>query len=1035
MPKEYSERFLQDKVIELFKNMGYEYLSPEEALFERGGDNGNILLKNILEKQMNSFNYFTYDCKKYSFSEENIKQAINDLDVPLTGGYLTANEKITEKLLNGEGYKEKVGNKRESFNIYYIDFNNIENNVFHITEEFEVKRHNIEEKEKTRRPDLVVFVNGIPLGIIELKKASVSIDEAIEQMIGNQNEGEIRQLFKFSQLLLCANDETIKYATAGTSKKFYSLWNNKEDDRKIKNTLNNIITDRKIDEIDITIYSMFEKERFLDILEYFIIFDNNDKKSKKVARYNQYFAIKKTIKRINNIKDGKREGGVIWHTQGSGKSLTMSILTKIISRKIPNAKIIVVTDRIDLDKQIHGTFQNTSISVNEAKSGKSLISLIKNNKTVITTVINKFEKVFEEKIKIDSRDIFILVDESHRTQYGNLAYKMRKVFPNACYIGFTGTPLYKTEKNTAKKFGGFIDCYTIRDGLKDKVIVPLYYESRLIKLKILDEESLDERHELITRDFTEEQKSDLQNKRVNKNTINRSEQRLIKLADNIFNHYEKNLKDTLFNAMLAVSSKYQALKMKEIFDENYHDLKTEVVISSESSECEEDKINENKKYVSKKLKELYGEYNDYVKYTDNIIKNFKNGEEDNKIDILIVVDKLLTGFDVPRAQVLYMDKELKDHALLQAIARVNRPYEGKDCGILIDYRGLLKNLDLALNKYDKLANYDSEDIEDAIFNLKEKIKEFEKSYKKLIEFLPELESNRTDKLSLCRDLLSEKEKRDKFYDLFSKYSKLLNICQFSEYFLESFNENEIKSYKELFKLCIELRKSLRLKHYEAIDFNEYESKMQKLYDTFIGTEIKVDVLNKIPNILSQDFEKEIEFLEDDEAKAYAILNAANCLIKEKMEENPAFYEKLSEKIKRIIKDYENNRITKEKFLKDSINIKKESGGENYEENIKYDEKIRDNKCARSVYDNTEKYIKEKETLIEFSLFVDNLFKSKSKKPDWQNISTIINDIKGEIDDKLGDLENESKIEKLDDISIRNFIDRLIKIGLKIYSNG
>ena len=317
--------------------------------------------------------------------------------------------------------------------------------------------------------------------------------------------------------------------------------------------------------------------------------------------------------------------------------------------------------------------------------------------------------------------------------------------------------------------------------------MPLYYESRLIKLKILDEKSLDERYELITKDFTEEQKSDLQNKRVTENTINQNYNRLMKLASDIFNHYDKNLKNTNFNAMLAVSSKYQALKMKEIFDA-YHNLETEVIISSESTENEEDENSENKKYVYKKWNELYGKYtNNERKYTEEIIKKFKDGN----IDILIVVDKLLTGFDAPKAQVLYMDKELKDHALLQAIARVNRTYKGKDFGILIDYRGLLKNLDLALNKYDKLANYDSEDIEDAIFNLKEKIEEFKESCNKLINFLPELKSNEKDKLSLCRDLLYEKEKREEFYKLFSNYSKLLNICQFSGYFLESFNEEEI----------------------------------------------------------------------------------------------------------------------------------------------------------------------------------------------------------------------------------------------------
>lgn len=1028
MPKEYSERFLQDKVIELFKKMGYKYLSREEAFEERGNNKGNVLLKNILENKMNEFNYFVYDDKKYKFSEENIKQAINDLDVSLINGYLPANEKITEKLLKGEGYKENVGNKRESFNIKYIDFDNIENNAFHITEEFEVKRQNTEEKEKTKRPDLIVFINGIPLGIIELKKASVSIENAIEQMIENQKEGEIRELFKFSQLLLCANDESVKYATAGTNKEFYSVWKDKEEDGKIKKELSEIIKDRKLDKIDITIYSLFKKERFLDILEYFIIFDGM---VKKIARYNQYFAIKKTIKRINNIKDGKRDGGVIWHTQGSGKSLTMAMLTKIISRKINGAKVIVVADRIDLDEQISKTFQNTSISVNKANSGKHLTELIKNNKSVITTVINKFEKAFEEKIKIDSPDIFVLVDESHRTQYGDLANKMRKVFPNACYIGFTGTPLYKSEKSTAKKFGGFIDCYTIRDGLKDKVIVPLYYESRLIKLKILDEKSLDERYELITKDFTEEQKSDLQNKRVTENTINQNYNRLMKLASDIFNHYDKNLKNTNFNAMLAVSSKYQALKMKEIFDA-YHNLETEVIISSESTENEEDENSENKKYVYKKWNELYGKYtNNERKYTEEIIKKFKDGN----IDILIVVDKLLTGFDAPKAQVLYMDKELKDHALLQAIARVNRTCEGKDFGILIDYRGLLKNLDLALNKYDKLANYDSEDIEDAIFNLKEKIEEFKESCNKLINFLPELKSNKKDKLSLCRDLLYEKEKREEFYKLFSNYSKLLNICQFSGYFLESFNEEEINFYKELFKNCIELRKSLRLKYNEAIDFKEYEAKMQKLYDTFIGTEIEVKVLNKIPNILSEELEKEIEIFENDKDKAEAILNAASNMIKEKMEENPAFYEKLSEKIKRIIKDYESKRITEEEFLKEALEIKSEMRGENQEENLKYDERIRDNKCARAIYDNAEKYINYKEALIEFSLFVDKLFKEKSNKPDWQDIKSIRDDIMNDIDDKLDNLEDEGKIKKLENINIDNFLEVLMKIGLSAYSSN
>ena len=364
MTKQHSERFLQDKVIELFKKLGYKYLTKEEALKERDNNLNNVLLKNILEERMTNFNYFLFRDKKYAFSINNIKKAIEDLDFTLIKGSSTANEKITSKLIEGESYVEKIGDKQDSFSINYIDFKNIENNVFHITEEFEVNRNAIDEKIKTRRPDLVVFINGIPIAVIELKNAVVNVEEAITQMIRNQEQNEIPNLFKFTQLLICANDDKVKYGTLGTTSKFYAVWKDKEqydynkskdaliknEESRIQKEIKEIIKDRVINDIDITLYSFFQKERFLDILEYFIIFDNG---IKKVARYNQYFAIKKIMERIEQTNDeGKREGGVVWHTQGSGKSLIMSMLTKIISRKIKGSKIVVVTDRIELDKQI-----------------------------------------------------------------------------------------------------------------------------------------------------------------------------------------------------------------------------------------------------------------------------------------------------------------------------------------------------------------------------------------------------------------------------------------------------------------------------------------------------------------------------------------------------------------------------------------------------------------------------------------------------------------------------------------------------------
>ena len=1037
MTKQHSERFLQDKVIELFKKLGYQYLTKEEALKERDNNLNNVLLKNILEEQMKKFNYFLFRDKKYAFSINNIKKAIEDLDFTLIKGSSTANEKITSKLIEGESYVEKIGDKQDSFSINYIDFKNIENNVFHITEEFEVNRNAIDEKIKTRRPDLVVFINGIPIAVIELKNAVVNVEEAITQMIRNQEQNEIPNLFKFTQLLICANDDKVKYGTLGTTSKFYAVWKDKEqydynkskdaliknEESRIQKEIKEIIKDRIINDIDITLYSFFQKERFLDILEYFIIFDNG---IKKVARYNQYFAIKKIMERIEQTNDeGKREGGVVWHTQGSGKSLIMSMLTKIISRKIKGSKIVVVTDRIELDKQIEKTFNDTGISVKRAKTGTGLINLIKEGATIITTIINKFENVFDKRVVVDSPDIFILVDESHRTQYGDFADKMRKVFPNACYIGFTGTPLYKSEKSTAKKFGGFIDTYTIRDALKDEVIVPLYYESRLPKIMIKDKEAMDNEYDAILEecaDTDEEKKIFKRNIRGGRILI--SYEVLENIVDDIIEHYNKNLKNTKFNAMFAVGSKFEAMRVKEIFDKK-NALTTAVIISEDD---DRNANTEQKKYVINEAKKLYKDYKDDKNYQEKMIEKFKRGD----LDILIVVDKLLTGFDAPTAQVLYIDKYLKDHGLLQAIARVNRTHEGKGFGVLIDYRGLFQNLGEAFNAYDRLANYDLEDIEDTVFDIKEQIEELENSYNELTAFLPQL-LDENESVNKCISVLIEKTEREKFTKLFLNYSKVLNICQFSEQFVNGLDSEEISKYKNLFKLCVILRNRLRNKYNEDINFAEYESKMQKLYDEFIGVEDNVKVLTKIPNIFDYNFDEEINSLELED-KADAILNASKNTLKEILEENPELYKRLSERIDEIINDYKNNRITSEEKLELAQEIALTIKGKNEKENIKYDESIRDNKCARSVYDNSKKYIEDENILIDFSLFVDKLFKDKSSIPDWQNMEHIRINIESNIDDKLFELENDKKIEKITGQEMREFLYILVHIGLNIYSN-
>ena len=307
----------------------------------------------------------------------------------------------------------------------------------------------------------MLFINGIPFAVIECKAPQVPVDQAVEQMIRNQQTDYIPQLFKYAQIVLATNKNAVKYATAGTPKKFWNIWK-EQDTAFMQEALGCFVPDRVATEQDRNLISLFSKARVMELLRYFILFDAN---VKKICRYQQHFAIKEIIKTIQTDDDkGNRQSGVIWHTQGSGKSLTMVMLAKYILMELAacNPKVVIVTDRKELDGQIAATFAHTRLNPARATSGRHLVELVDDGKAdVITTIINKFNTAERMEVKCLSRDVFILVDESHRSNYGLMATKMRSVFPNACYIGFTGTPLMKKEKNTMAKFGKLIHKYTI----------------------------------------------------------------------------------------------------------------------------------------------------------------------------------------------------------------------------------------------------------------------------------------------------------------------------------------------------------------------------------------------------------------------------------------------------------------------------------------------------------------------------------------------------------------------------------------------
>ncbi len=1025
MKPDYKELKIQKDVISLLKNLSYKYLSPEETENLRGNNLRESLLKPILREQLMKINSYEYKGKEKKFSPEKIEKFIEVLEIPMNEGLITVNQKIYDSLILGESMEElqEDGNKM-SFQMKFIDWENPKNNIFHVTEEFSLEKNSFLETESTCRPDIVLFINGIPLGVIELKSCLVNTDEGISQMIRNQSKEYADYFFKYIQIVMAGNATEAKYATVNTPKKFWSVWVEEE-----KINYSDYIKNRMVTKLDKDVCSIFSPDRFLEMIYSYIIFDKNEK---KIARYQQYFAIKEVEKRIEEYnEDSSRKGGLVWHTQGSGKSLTMVMLARVLMRKINNPRIILVTDRKDLDSQIAATFQHSGFKdvLTKAESGKDLLNKIRGSKKqVITTVVNKFETVSANNMVIDDKDIFILVDESHRTQYGSMNRSMRKVFPKACYIGFTGTPLLK-ENKTQKKFGELIHKYTIEQAIKDKSVLPLLYEGRLVEQWINDKRGLDRKFELISKNLEEEEKEDLKSKWARFQRIASSERRLEVIAYDINEHFKKQWKNKGgFKGMLATNSKSEAIKYYRLF-EDYGDIKTAFIISPpDMREGHEEVDDELKNMVQREWKKILDRYKDGESYEESMKDEFKYGDE---IDLLIVVDKLLTGFDATRAVVLYVDKELKDHSLLQAIARVNRLHDGKEYGYVIDYRGLLGNLDKALTSYQVLARFDEEDLKEAVFDIRNEIDKLEKTHSSLNEFF-ELVKNKMDREEY-EVFLDTKEKREEFYKRFTEFSKKLKLCYGIELFFEKVPEEKIKEYKVDMKFFYNLRNSIRIRYSEVVDFGKYEDEMQKLMDTYISAG-DVNKLTKVINIFDvESFDDEVTRINGNRAKADTIRNAIDKVISEKYENNPVYYDKLSEKIKKILENYMDKRISEDEYLKSMESVLRDVRDDETETKTEYPEEIANDKGARAIYENiiedicsdsVEEYI-----VVKMSAKFSDIFNEYTKKPDWANNLDVRNEIEQKINDELWEFSDEYKT----DVDSDRLTEKIVKIGLRNYS--
>lgn len=1015
----------QQPAIELLQSMGYTYISPEDCEAQRGS-RYHVLLKDVLRGQLRRLNRYAYAGAENEFSAANIERAMEELEASPADGLVRASEKIYDALLLGRSYPETVGDGTIlSFDLKYIDWEHPENNLFHVTREFAVDS---QDKLHNARPDIVLFINGIPFAVIECKAPYIGVEQAVEQSIRNQQKAYIPQLYQFAQIVMATNKNAVQYATTGTPKEFWQVWK-EQDQAFLEEALGKYVSERMPTEQDRSMVSLFSKERVMELMRYFIVFDAN---VKKICRYQQYFAIREIGATIRQSDErGNRRGGVVWHTQGSGKSLTMVMLAKYILMELADChpRVIVVTDRKDLDRQITATFAHTRLTPARATSGRNLVKLLNSGKAdVVTTIINKFNTAEKMEQRNFSRDVFLLVDESHRSNYGLLATKMRTVFPNACYIGFTGTPLMKKEKDTMQKFGGLIHKYTIRDGVEDGAIVPLIYDGRFVE-QTVDEANIDLWFQQTTRRLTEAQREDLSRKWSSIRRLTSTDARIKRIALDINEHFLEGFQRTGFKAMLATNYKRDAVRYLECF-EQFGDLNCAVVISPPDLRESVDDVDEGADdKVIAFWNKMMNRYGDADTYEETIKAQFCAGD----IDILIVCSKLLTGFDAPLCQVLYIDKELKEHGLLQAIARTNRLHAGKDYGLIVDYRGLVEKLDAAMDQYSGagLENFEGRDLQGVAVDVMSAIGDLRDAYSRLVELFAGLQH--PDDTEEVEVFLADVKTRESFYNRLCSLGKALNLVLNAEQAYTSMPKEEITRYENAFVFFSKVRRSVKIRYCDAIDNREYEPLMQNLLDTHLSVAGLRQITSPV-DILNKDaFERELAELGTLRAKAEAITSKLTRSISEKRQENPMYYDSFSRRIREALEQYKEKVISEAEYLAKMRDIMEDYYAR--KSTIAYPESIKNNVHAQAffgvlsaIFDQDQVQEVSPDFAAEMAAEIAKIIASHSQV-DWTNNKTIHDRISQAIDDLYFDYEKKRGL-KLSFDTIDKIIENVKTVALR-----
>lgn len=936
------ERKTQDRVVKVFSNkLSYEYLGNWEYRDGNSHVEEQLLEASLLARGVDPI-----------LSDKAI--AALKKAASLGGGrtLYEANREVYELLRYGVKVKRGLGEQFET--VWLIDWSNPELNHFAIAEEVSVQG------EHNKRPDVVIYVNGLALGVIELKRSKVGVSEGIRQNLGNQKKEFIRPFFTTNQLVFAGNDvEGLRYAVIETSEKYWLEW---KEPSEVQEPL------------DRSLLQMCEKSRFLEIIHDFIVFDAG---VKKTARHNQYFGVKASQARI-----AKHEGGIIWHTQGSGKSLTMVWLAKWIKENQPEARVLIITDRTELDEQIESVFGGVNEKIYRTTSGADLVTVLNNHQPqLIGSLVHKFRGGDDDR-ELDEADnsflaemksklpadfsakgnIFVFVDEAHRTQSGKMHTAMKKLLPGALFIGFTGTPLLKADKATSiETFGSFIHTYKFDEAVEDGVVLDLRYEARNIDQTLTSHAQIDKWFDAKTQGMTDLSKAELKKRWGTMQKIVSAEPRSKQIVQDIL--LDMSTKPRLMagrgNAILVGSSIYQACKFYEMFVQAGFGGKVAIVTSyvpsagdianEDGGHGQTESIRQYEIY-RKMLADYFEEPADQaVLRIEEFEKEVKRKfiKEPGQMRLLIVVDKLLTGFDAPSATYLYIDKKMRDHGLFQAICRVNRlDGDDKEYGYIVDYQDLFHSLEGAIEDYTSgaLDGYDRKDIEGLLKNRTEQERKDLDEALELIRALcepvaPPKETLQYQHYFCAKDpgnidqLKANEPKRVELYKSVSSLVRAFGVLA-NDMSSAGYNEQQAASIKKEVAHYVAVRDEVKLGAGENVDFKQFEAGMRFLLDTYIqagSSELVAEFENAgLVELLVKNGMAALDVLpegirKNKEAAAETIINNVRKTIVDERAMNPRYFDAMSALLDALIEKRKQDAIDYKEFLQGLIDLAAQVG--------------------------------------------------------------------------------------------------------------